>query len=252
MDTTGTFDGAQGEKDSLRALLSTALGDAGIEVTDEQLGLLATHLELVIDRNSTINLTRITTPREAAYLHVVDSLLLRGAVDSAPSGPFVDVGTGAGYPGIPLAIVTRRKAMLVDSVKKKIAAVQDFVNLLGLVSRVSTDSCRIEELGRTQRGRYSAVTARAVAQTNVLVEYAAPLLRKDGRLILAKGNVSDEELAAGDRAADICGMRRVSRETFELPNWMGHREVIVYQRVANPRIKLPRNTGMAKHHPLGV
>lgn len=244
--------GAQEEDASLRTFLSRALDEADIEVSDAQQALLARHLELVIERNKVVNLTRITSAEEAVYLHVVDSLLLLGSFAQSPAGPFVDVGTGAGYPGVPLAIVTGRRATLVDSVGKKAAAVRDFVDELGLDGRVAVESVRIEELARTHRGRYAVVTARAVAQANVLVEYATPLLRKDGRLVLAKARVTDEELEAGDRASRICGLKRVSRETFELPHDLGHREVISYQRVGNPRIKLPRNTGMAQHHPLGL
>ena len=103
-------------------LLRTALYEAGIELDDQKVGLLYRHLELVIHKNQTTNLTRIDGVEDGSYLHVVDSLLLLSAFDAAPKGSFMDIGTGAGYPGIPLAIVTGRKAMLVDSVRKKAAA----------------------------------------------------------------------------------------------------------------------------------
>lgn len=233
-------------------LLRTALYEAGIELDDQKVGLLYRHLELVIHKNQTTNLTRIDGVEDGSYLHVVDSLLLLSAFDAAPKGSFMDIGTGAGYPGIPLAIVTGRKAMLVDSVRKKAAAVEEFVRALGLQSKVRVDSARVEELGRTQRGRYAVVTARAVAQTNVLVEYAAPLLCKGGHLIVAKARPSDEEIEAANRAARLCGLKSVSRETFELPGGRGHREVLSYQKVGNPVVRLPRAVGMAQHHPLGV
>ena len=218
--------------------------------TREQWKTLVRHLELVIERNRTLNLTRITAWDEAVCLHIVDSLLLQDAFAEAPAGAFVDVGTGAGFPGIPLAVVTGRKGTLVDSVGKKVNAVRDFVRELGLEDQLRVESMRVEELARRERGRYAVVTARAVAQTGVLVEYAAPLLRKGGRLVVAKARITDEELANGDRAAKICGMRRVSRETYELPHDLGHREVISYERVGNPSIRLPRAVGMAQHHPL--
>ena len=218
--------------------------------TREQWKTLVRHLELVVERNRTLNLTRITGWDEAVCLHIVDSLLLQDAFAVAPAGAFVDVGTGAGYPGIPLAIVTGRKGTLVDSVGKKAAAVREFVHELGLEKQLRVESTRIEELAKRERGRYAVVTARAVAQTGVLVEYAAPLLRKGGRLVVAKARPTEDELLNGDRVAKLCGMRRVSRETYELPRDMGHREVISYERVGNPSIRLPRATGMAQHHPL--
>lgn len=220
--------------------------------TREQWAALTRHLQLVIERNRTMNLTRITSWDEAVCLHIVDSLLLQDAFAEAPAGAFVDIGTGAGYPGIPLAIVTGRKATLVDSVGKKVIAVRDFANELGLADQVRVEHIRVEDLARRERGQYAVVTARAVAQTGTLVEYAAPLLKKGGRLVAAKARITDEELEVGDRAAKLCGMRRVSRETYELPAEMGHREVISYERVGNPSVRLPRAPGMAQHHPLGV
>ncbi|MDO4796918.1 MAG: 16S rRNA (guanine(527)-N(7))-methyltransferase RsmG [Coriobacteriales bacterium] len=231
--------------------LSLALDEAGIATSGRQRELLARHLDLVIERNRVVNLTRITSVREATYLHVVDSLLLGDAFASAPEGPFVDMGTGAGYPGIPLAIVTGRQAVLIDSVGKKVAAVQDFVNELGLSDTVRAVTGRVEDFARKNRGDFAVVTARAVAQTNVLVEYAAPLLMRGGRLVVAKARPTAEEVAAGDRAARICGLRRVSRETLLLPHDMGQREILVYERTGNPSVRLPRPVGTAKHHPLG-
>lgn len=218
--------------------------------TREQWQTLVRHLELVIERNRTLNLTRITGWDEAVCLHIVDSLLLQDAFAKAPAGAFVDIGTGAGYPGIPLAVVTGRRGTLVDSVGKKVAAVSEFVRELGLEEQLRVESTRIEELGRRERGRYAVVTARAVAQAGVLVEYAAPLLQKGGHLVMAKAYPTEDEIKTADRVAKLCGMKRVSRETYELPKGMGHREVIAYERVGNPRIKLPRAVGAAQHRPL--
>lgn len=228
------------------------MGNVRTLATREQWATLRRHLELVVERNQTVNLTRITSWDEAVCLHIVDSLLLQDAFAKAPAGAFVDVGTGAGYPGIPLAVVTGRNATLIDSVGKKASAVRDFVHELGMDEQVRVESMRVEELARKERGRYAVVTARAVAQAGVIIEYAAPLLCRGGRLVLAKARPSDEEMHVGDRVAALCGMRRVSRETYELPADMGHREIISYERVGNPRIKLPRATGMAQHHPLGM
>ena len=231
--------------------LSQALEEAGIAASAQQRELLALHLHLVVERNRHVNLTRITSVADAAYLHVVDSLLLLDAFGAAPEGAFVDMGTGAGFPGIPLAIMTGRRATLVDSVGKKARAVADFAEELGLQRQVRVESARMEDLGRRLRGRFACATARAVAQANVLVEYATPLLARDGRLVLAKARPTDDEVDAGDRAARVCGLRRVSRETYELPHDLGHREVISYVRTGNPSVRLPRAVGAAKSHPLG-
>ena len=234
------------------ACVRQALSKTNIEVTEEQCELLARHLDLVLSYNERLNLTRITDVLEAVYLHVADSLLLWPAVEAAPKGVLLDMGTGGGFPGLPLAIVTGRKTVLADSVRQKVTAVDEFVHELGMQRRVSTEATRVEELARRRRGGFAVVTARAVAQSNVLVEYAAPLLCRGGRLVVAKAHPAQEELDAANRAAKLCGRNRDSRETFELPDERGHREVIVYERVGNPSVKLPRNTGMAQHHPLGM
>lgn len=237
---------------SLVAELGEILAAYGIDTTDVQRRLLVRHLLLVIDKNRTLNLTRISDPHDALVLHILDSLLLLDAFGQAPTGPYIDVGTGAGYPGIPLAIASKRDGILVDSVGKKTDAVSSFVEKLGLSGQVSCRHARVEDLARDMPGRFAVVVARAVAQANVLVEYAAPLLMLGGRLVMAKANVGDGEMLAGDEAAKLCGMRRVSRETYELPRGMGHREVISYERAGKPRVRLPRKAGMAKRSPLGA
>jgi 16S rRNA (guanine527-N7)-methyltransferase len=94
------------------------------------------------------------------------------------------------------------------------------------------------------------VTARAVAKLRVLIEYAAPLLAIGGFLIASKGNLTDEELDDAIKTAKICGMKIVSRETFELPNESGHREILKVEKIKRSSVRLPRRTGEAKANPL--
>lgn len=229
----------------------------GIHIDHEQACKTIQHLELVIEKNKSVNLTRITNPDDALILHVVDSLLLIPSVIKATETSkrcpkVLDIGTGAGFPGIPLHIVTGCNITLIDSVGKKIKAVDEFINELALDREyVEAIHTRAEELAKERRGQYDLVVARAVAQTNTLVEYATPLLKMGGHLVVTKGNISDDEIKAGITAAKICGLKLVSRETLELPEDKGHREVICFEKVKGPSIKLPRNTGMAQHHPLG-
>lgn len=225
-----------------------------IEISKEQSQLLIAHLELVIEKNKVLNLTRIVDEQDAVTKHVIDSLLFVKAYQglTIPSGRFLDIGTGAGFPGIPFGIMTKLRGTLLDSVGKKVAAVEEFVSSLGLTDQLEPRTARVEDLARERHGQYVCVTARAVAELNVLLEYASPLLRKEGVLIVSKGQMSDAELANGTYAAKICGMELVSRETFELPHEAGHRELVTYRKAAKPQIKLPRNVGMAKHKPLVV
>ena len=140
--------------------------------------------------------------------------------------------------------------MLIDSVGKKVRAVQEFIQELGLQGQLSAEQIRAEDLARKQKRSFDLVVARAVAELGVLVEYASPLLRKDGLLVVSKGQLSDEELEHGLKTAEITGLKPVSHETHELPEGYGHREILTYQKKSNGRIRLPRKAGMAKHKPL--
>ena len=222
-----------------------------IACTKDQAELLIKDLELVIEKNKVVNLTRIVALRDAVTLHLVDSLVPLGIKHFKPLEGlrFLDIGTGAGFPGVPLAIMTGMSGVFIDSVGKKVNAVNEFISELGLNDCKAT-AIRAEELALTEPHAFDFVTARAVAQSNVIIEYAAPLLKFGGRLILEKANLSEEELQNANYASQVCGLTRVSRETLELPRDLGHREILIYEKEKEPRIKLPRANGTAKNHPL--
>ena len=239
------------DREALQLQLVDELGGFGIYCSEVQASRLVEHVCLVIEKNKKFNLTRIVDPLDAITLHVVDSLIVTRVVELGVDRCFLDLGTGAGFPGIPLAIVTGARGVLLDSVGKKVDAVAEFCEQLGL-DGLSAAHARVEDFARDHRGEFDVVCARAVAQTNVLVEYGAPLLSRGGKLVVMKGSPSDEELAAAVRAADLCGMSLVSRETFELPRELGHREILVYEKVRKSKVALPRQAGMAKRQPLGL
>lgn len=237
--------------ESLRELL----GGYGIDASEHQATLMLRHLELLNEKNATTNLTRVTSTDEAMVIHVLDSLLPLPHLSELVNGfetSLLDIGTGGGYPGIPLACMTEWDVTLIDSVGKKASAVQDFIEGLGLGGHARALHVRAENLARERPDAFNLVVTRAVAQANVLIEYASPLLCDGGHLALYKARPSDDELAAAKRAAKICGMDFVSRETFELPNEAGHRELLYFMKVAKPRIRLPRRAGMATKEPLGL
>lgn len=228
-------------------------GSFGIELSSDQATKLVRYLEFVIEKNKVVNLTRITNPRNAVTLHLVDSLLPLASSETplCSARDLLDMGTGAGFPGVPLCLVCELNGTLVDSVGKKTNAVNEGISELGLKGTKAVHA-RLEELALDIPHSQDVVIARAVAQANVLIEYATPFLRKGGMLILEKGNPSSEEIELAEKTAQICGLRHVSRETFELPRGLGHREIICYQRYRSPQIHLPRKTGTAKKQPLGL
>ena len=230
--------------------LRSALEPLKIGLTEQQVETFYRFYEDLVEKNKVMNLTAITEFEDVLCKHFVDSLSIVRKMNLKNIHNMVDIGTGAGFPGIPFGIMTGREGTLLDSVGKKVQAVQEFVDALGLGERLEAVPMRVEELAAKRKGQYACVTARAVAELNVLLEYAAPLLRKDGLLVVSKGRLSDGELKNGAYAAKVCGFEIVSRETSELPHEAGHREMLIYRKVRKPEIKLPRNVGMAKHKPL--
>lgn len=237
--------------DELCLQLISELASFGIECSQFQAKMLINHLRMVIEKNKEFNLTRIIDPQEAVTLHIVDSLVPLASLRISSQARFLDIGTGAGYPGIPIAVLTNSYGTLLDSVGKKVAAVQEFVNALNL-SKILVAKSRAEDYAKTHVGEFDYVFVRAVAQSNVLIEYSAPFLKMHGLAVLEKANPSADELLYAKRAAFICGMSFVTQESFELPHDLGHREILLFEKIGESQIMLPRSVGMAKKSPLGV
>ena len=223
--------------------------DYSLKVSDDDLCACIKHLDLVLQANKTTNLTRILNVEDAAVLHILDSLVLLPYIEKAPEGALLDMGTGAGFPGIPLTIATHCRATYIDSVGKKVDAVNSFVRTLELKHAHAVHD-RLEEYARSHKKQFSVVTARALAPLPVLVEYAAPYLKDNGLFIVTKGNPSDEELASGMSAAKICGFTLFQSDAIDLPCGLGHREFIVLKKSHPASVSLPRANGMAKKNPL--
>lgn len=219
----------------------------GITLSKSDASSLLSYLNLVLDKNTQINLTRITTIESGIRLHLIDSLLFRKYLIGRS---FCDIGTGAGFPGIPLLLTTKNTAILLDSVGKKICAVNEFLAELKLSDRASGVHDRAESFALQHKFEFDSVVARAVAPLNVLIEYASPLLHKGGHFIASKGRITPEEEQDAIVAAKLCGFSLISRDTYSLPADSGMRTFFVYEKDKSSSIKLPRSVGKAKHSPL--
>lgn len=222
--------------------------DLDLDLSDAE--LCVRHLLMVNQVNHYMNLTRISDIHEALVLHVVDALSLTRDLPIEPER-FLDMGTGAGFPGIPFAIYTGCEGVLLDSVGKKINAVDAFIAELGL-DTVSAVHDRCESYASKHASEFDIVFARAVGQMNLIVEYATPFIEEDGYLVMAKANPSDEERRIADKTAELCGLELVGVDEFDLPCELGHRTVFLYQKVSKPKVKLPRAVGLAKKQPLVI
>lgn len=226
------------------------LAQLGLSVGTEPLQGAVAHLEWVLRTNRAINLTAVTEFETALRLHVLDSLVALPLVDQAPDGLLVDLGSGGGFPGVPLALATGRSALLVDSVAKKLRAVDGFLKDYGLSGQIGTYKGRSEELAAEQPGQAAVVTARAVADLPVLVELAAPLLGQSGALIALKGRLGAEELQRAADTADIVGLSSPETRSLVLPGGTDERVLVKFTRESDATIPLPRRVGLAAKRPL--
>ena len=211
--------------------------------------LFEKHLQLVIEANKTTNLTRIDDVEKARILHIEDSLAAMQEINAAPRGEYADIGSGAGYPGIPLAIATGRKTTLVDSVKKKAAFLEKFVDELGLKDTVSVYGGRVEELSLERPKSFSVITARAFSSLASILELANPLLQRHGQVVCYKAHVSKEEYDHAAALEDLLGMRLVSDREITLSDAETYRRILVFEKEHTAKVKLPRRNGMAQKKP---
>lgn len=220
-----------------------------IEISEEQEQLLMADLHAIMKVNETMNLTRILSEEGGIVLHLEDSLTGLPFINDAPEGLYADLGTGGGFPGIPLCIMTGRKTVLVDSVQKKVRSLEGVAEELGLGELVSGYGGRIEDLARERKGHFAVLTARALSALPSLLELAAPLLRKGGRLLCYKAQPSEEEVQGAIDLEEMLGMKLVSRTDFKLSDG-STRCMFVFEKFARARIKLPRRIGQAQKNPL--
>lgn len=219
-------------------------------VDESTMELMCRYLDAVLEANKVTNLTRITDDEQAALLHLEDSLVGLPEVIDAPEGLYGDLGSGGGFPGVPLALATGRETLLVDSVKKKMAIVQGILDDLSLCSQISTSSERIEDLPFEYEERFAVLTARALSKLVSLIELASPLLQTGGRLVCYKAQLSSDELNEALAIQDLVGMKMISQREVLLRDDETKRTIVVFEKVGRPRIKLPRRVGLAQNQPL--
>ena len=235
----------------MNPLWTTLAARANLALSDEQATLLNKFLDLLIEANQTMNLTRITDRAQAENLHVGDPLSL---LQYLPAGEIAlaDIGSGGGVPGIPLAIARPdARVLLIESTKKKAAYLKKTVEALGLTNvRVSEE--RVEDVGHSgRRGSFDVVTARAVATLPWLVEWSMPLLRKGGVLVAPKGMrvIGELEECRRARKALHAGEPKVELVNLGVPGTDGY-VIVVIPREGPTKETYPRLPNVAKGNPL--
>jgi len=227
------------------------LATSGLDVPVSEQSMLLGFLDELIEENQKINLTRITEPSAAIRLHLVDSLLALPEVHESPSGVILDLGSGGGLPGVPLAVVTGRHTVLLDSVRKKGQAVLGVLLRTNLAGEIEISGDRAEAHALTHLGQYSCVVARAVAPLPTLLELASPLLANGGTLVALKGDPGEDEMASGRVVARQVGFGPLKIRRVELPGGQELRTIVSATKAGRSLVRLPRRIGLAKSSPLG-
>jgi 16S rRNA (guanine527-N7)-methyltransferase len=228
------------------------LDEAGLDITDSQFKKLSQYADLLKKKNEELNLTAITDTQQIWIKHILDSLMAVPFFKVEPGMQVMDIGTGGGLPGIPLAILFPSvNFILADSVQKKINAVEEFVHELNL-KNVRCISERAETLGHdpVHRDQYDLVLTRALAPLRILIELTVPLIHLYGNVIAYKGPEYISELSASQNA--IAKLQAESPRVFQyaLPKGMGDRTIIrITKKRVTPDI-YPRRDGMPSKRPL--
>ncbi len=242
-----------------RELLRRGAQAWGAALDEGQLDRFADFHALLIDWNSRMNLTAITDPKEVTERHFLDSLAplsdpaARGRLLS-PEATLIDVGTGAGFPGIPLAIaLPQLRVTLLDSLHKRVLFLEQAVKTCALAN-VTVLEGRAEDAARLpeHRERYDIAAARAVADLSPLCEYCLPFVRVGGCFLAYKGNDVEEEAERAKEAAGILGGSEPSYYSYTVPGADTGRTLIAVEKLSPVPDKYPRRAGMPTKRPLGA
>ena len=230
--------------------LITSVDALGITLSEMQLKQFYAYMNLLIDWNKKINLTAIVEPNEIILKHFVDSLTILKYISDGTK--IIDVGTGAGFPGIPLKIAKPSiEIVLLDSLHKRINFLEEVIKQLN-IEKIKTIHSRVEDFGKDQkyREKFDMATSRAVANLSTLSEYLLPLVKVGGKVISMKGSFIGEELENSKNALNILGGKIEKIEKLNLPNSDMNRNILIINKIKNTPNKYPRKAGEPSKKPL--
>lgn len=222
----------------------------GIELTDSQLNAFETYYDMLIDRNKVMNLTAITEFDEVMDKHFLDSVYLFRSIELKADYKLIDIGTGAGFPGIPLKIVfPELKITLLDSLNKRVGFLNDVIDELNL-NGIEAIHGRAEDIARDKayRASYDIAVSRAVANLSTLSEYCLPFVKIGGKFVSYKSGDCADEVDNAKAAIHLLGGKINKIDEFSYSN--NSRSFIVIDKVMNTSNKYPRKAGLPSKKPL--
>ncbi|MTI80685.1 MAG: 16S rRNA (guanine(527)-N(7))-methyltransferase RsmG [Firmicutes bacterium] len=227
--------------------------EIGYNFNKEQLNQFNLYYNILIDSNKNVNLTSITDPEEVAVKHFIDSITCLKLINAEQSKKIIDVGTGAGFPGIVFKIVTENddSMILLDSLQKRVDFLNTVIKELKL-KNITAIHGRAEEIARetTHRESYDLVVSRAVANLSVLCEYCLPFLKTGGMFIAMKGPKGKQEIDEAQKAINTLGGELIDIKEINLPISNESRNLILINKVSTTPDKYPRRPGIPNKKPI--
>ena len=227
-----------------------SMNSIGIELTDSQLNAFETYYDMLIERNKVMNLTAITEFDEVMDKHFLDSVYLFRSIELKADYKLIDIGTGAGFPGIPLKIVfPELKITLLDSLNKRVGFLNDVIDELNL-NDIEAIHGRAEDIARDKayRASYDIAVSRAVANLSTLSEYCLPFVKIGGKFVSYKSGDCADEVDNAKAAIHLLGGKINKIDEFSYSN--NSRSFIVIDKVMNTSNKYPRKAGLPSKEPL--
>ena len=233
-------------------ILIQAAKELDIMLSDEQVSQFIRYYEILVEWNSFMNLTGITEYDEVVVKHFIDSLLIVKTFDLSSIKSLIDIGTGAGFPGIPLKIIYPDiKVVLLDSLNKRIKFLNEVISQLGL-TKIETIHGRAEDFGRDKnyREKFDLCVSRAVANLATLSEYCIPFVKKEGYFIPFKSGKIADEVEEAKKAVKILGGKLEEVKPSVLPNTDIERSFVIIHKIDNTKKAYPRSAGKPSKEPL--
>lgn len=231
-------------------VFNDALAEFQIELDTVAKDRFCRYYRLLAEWNEKMNLTALTEPREVAVKHFIDSLMLLKYAEIAQGASMIDVGTGAGFPGMAVKIARPDiRLTLLDSLQKRLIFLDTVCEELGLDGVVTVHSRAEDGAGAELRDSFDIATARAVAPLNVLCEYCLPYVKIGGRFLAMKGRTAADELDSAQNAVKTLGGRVGEKQVFTLGD-AGERGIITIEKIAPTPAQYPRKSKAIKNKPL--
>lgn len=232
--------------------LENALNNLSIPYSADTIDKFERYMERIIEWNDKVNLTAITEREEFIKKHFIDSVLCYSFPEMIKANSLIDVGTGAGFPGVPLALLyPEKKFILMDSLNKRLKIIDEICTDLK-INNVITLHGRAEDLGKNKvhREKYDICVSRAVANLATLSEYCLPFIKVGGAFLAYKGMKAEEEIKDANKAIQLLGGKLIDERKVHLAEFDLEHNIIVIEKNKNTPAKFPRKAGTPSKEPL--